>query len=83
MKKCYNIQYNIKTSNQAVASWRQEQGEINYNKKADKAMTVIANTLFKEHKNGDEITSALSDVQLGASTKFQYIFLEYFPGLIV
>lgn len=28
------------------------------------AMTVIANTLFKEHKNGDEITSALSNVQL-------------------
>lgn len=40
MKKCYNIQYNIKTSNQAVASWRQEQGEINYNKKADKGFSL-------------------------------------------
>lgn len=30
-----------------------------------KAITVIANTLFKEHKNGNEI---LSDIQLGDNT---------------
>uniref|UniRef100_UPI003AAD8DF6 general transcription factor II-I repeat domain-containing protein 2-like n=1 Tax=Centroberyx gerrardi TaxID=166262 RepID=UPI003AAD8DF6 len=32
------------------------------------AMTVIANTLFKDEKNGPKVISALSDVQLGAST---------------
>ena len=31
-------------------------------------MMVVANTLFKDKKHGPEVISALSDVQLGAST---------------
>lgn len=33
------------------------------------AMTVIANSLFKDHKSGNEIMSTLSDVQLAENTK--------------
>ena len=32
------------------------------------AMMVIANTVFKDEKNGSDVISTLSDVQLGAST---------------
>lgn len=32
------------------------------------AMMKVANTMFKEEKNGPDIISTLSDVQLGAST---------------
>ena len=32
------------------------------------AMDIIANTLFKDKKNGKDIINALSDVQLGANT---------------
>ncbi|GAA6079764.1 general transcription factor II-I repeat domain-containing protein 2A-like [Tachysurus ichikawai] len=32
------------------------------------AMMIVANTVFKDEKHGPEVISALSDVQLGAST---------------
>ena len=31
-------------------------------------MNVVADSLFKDHKNGPEILSAISEVQLGANT---------------